>query len=476
MFHYNDNSSVPVGVSFSIHERFALLDDFARIGLLLGRDFTDSILPLRKGSEIAARDSHSPLEQMLRLTERWNAAQSLLLQIAARQDIALTQAAVSVPVTQSRGGHSTAAEISRRPQNASAWLTAANGNGSGAGASRISESRPQTTNDTLANRFVATLLEEWRDSALTLANLADFCAETQRAAQMREIAEQAARWRSRPEWRELRPLSAAQCATLSEHAARWPAAHRALAQTWLFERNELRIDWKNTLRTEWPALESWRLYEMWCYLKVAEALQISGWKIQSGQGTKEAESAIRVSMQGIALTLEKGRKSELNFKRGGETLTLTYQSLFPSAAQSRKRNEDSRRFVSRSHAMQPDICLHWRSRLYLLDPKFRAYEAQPPAADEKADFIRANSAMQDDINKMHAYRDAIVRDQMGAVAAAWCLFPGGADCLQNPVIAFPPAAPGNPFGAAGVGAIRLRPGHATEILSRLLESWFAAAS
>ena len=474
MFHSNDKSSVSGGVSFSASERFALLSDFARIGLLLGKDFASPVLPLRKGSEIAETDAVSPLERMLRLSERWDAAQNLLPQTTARQDMALTQTAASIPIAQSRGGRSAASEIARRPQSASAWLTAANGNGGGAGTSRISELRPQTTKDTLANRFVATLLEQRRDEAFTLARLAEFCGETERAAQMRLIAEQAARWRNRPQWRELRPLTAAQCAAIPEHAARWPAAHRVLAQEWLSERNELRIDWKNSLRTDWPALESWRLYEMWCYLKVAEALRTAGWKTQSGQGTNESGSAIRVSTQGIALMLEKGRKSELNFKRGGETLTLTYQSLFPSAAQSRKMNEDSGRFVSRSHAMQPDICLNWRNRLYLLDPKFRAYDA--PETNENADFARADSAMQDDINKMHAYRDAIVRDQIGVVAAAWCLFPGGADGSQNPVIAFPPAAPENPFGSAGIGAILLRPGHAAEILSCLLESWFAAAS
>ena len=474
MFQRNDDSSGQTAVAFTARERFALRNDIARIGLLLGKALAEPILPLAKGKGQADAEDAAPLEQMRRLAEQWMAAQSLLPDAAARRDAALTQIAASVPAAQARGGRRAANEIARRPQSAAAWLAAASGGAeSGAGEGRISETRPQSVAETPANRFVVTLLEAWREEAQTLAALASFCEEAELAAAMERIAEQAGRWRSRPEWRGLCPLPAAQTRSIAANVPRWPAAHRALAEVWRLGRRELRLDWKNSLRTDWPALEAWRLYEIWCYLKTAEILSDAGWRIQKESAESGGASAVRVSTQGISLRLEKGRRSELRFARDGETLTLAYQTMFPGAAQSQRFAADAGRCVSRSHAMQPDICLTFGGRLLLLDPKFRAYEA--PEANENADFARADGAMQEDINKMHAYRDAIVCGADSAVAAAWCLFPGGPDASSQRTIAFPPATPQRPFGTAGIGAICLRPGHSANNLAKLLEAWTQAA-
>lgn len=476
MFQDNDKSCdlllTQTGVAFSASERLALLNDIARIGLLLGKSLTESVLPLTKGEKRANRVIVAPLEQMRRLAEQWRTARTLLPDATARQDTALTEIAATLPAAQSRGGRKAANEIARRPQSRAAWLAAASEKGAAAaGRSRISEARPLSVTDTPANRFVVTLLENWRDRARTLAALAEFCAEAELAAEMERIAKQAEQWRQRPEWRGLRPLNAAQSFGAALSVPRWPAAHRALAEQGRMTDRALRFDWKNSLRTDWPELEAWRLYEIWCYLKIAETLSGAGWKAQKKNSGGAGGSAVRVSTQGISLQLEKGRKSELLFARDSKELTLTYQTLFPSAAQS--LNFAAARCVSRTHAMQPDICLEFGGRLYLLDPKFRAYETTQ--GSENAHFARADSAMQEDINKMHAYRDAIVCDEKNVVAAAWCLFPGGPNNERSQVIAFPPAVPENPFGAAGIGAICLRPGRSTENLALLLELWFKAA-
>ena len=111
-------------------------------------------------------------------------------------------------------------------------------------------------------------------------------------------------------------------------------------------------------------------------------------------------------------------------------------------------------------------------RLILLDPKFKR-------------FTEAEAA-QEDIDKMHTYRDAITYGgQRGfergsksrvepAVSAAWCLFAGNAGNpgqdlnggFASPLIyAYPtPDSQGaspHPYGTAGVGAFRLRPGEPT---------------
>jgi site-specific DNA recombinase len=75
--------------------------------------------------------------------------------------------------------------------------------------------------------------------------------------------------------------------------------------------------------------------------------------------------------------------------------------------------------------------------------------------------------------KMHAYRDAIVRQGEGVVDAAWCLFPGPAQ--DGPVvIAYPASSEREPFGRAGVGAVRMRPGEDHASLARLIALWAGA--
>ena len=103
-----------------------------------------------------------------------------------------------------------------------------------------------------------------------------------------------------------------------------------------------------------------------------------------------------------------------------------------------------------SFEMTPDIALETDRAIYLLDPKFKAYD-QPRS--EQADILR-----------MHGYRDAI----RGAkcVENAWCLFVGDREGRSGPIICYPKDA--GPFGTAGVGAIWLRPGASRKGLDDLL--------
>ena len=467
------------GVALTAAERIALLRDIERIGLLLGADQTQT-LPLARGER--PDEIVSPLERLYLLTECWAQARPLLANATTRQAIALHPVATSTPLSQSRGGAQTAQSLARRPRHTAAWFAETQSRNAIA---RITELRPQASADTQANRFVVTLLEQWRGTAQILAALAAFCDETAAAGQMAQISREAAQWRNRPEWRGLAPLSAAQMAAVAPNFTRWPAAHRALAELWLAERRGLRLDWQRSLKSHPPALESWRLYEIWCYLRVAEALRGAGWRVWGSELSGGAKScAIRVSVSGVALQLNKGRESELRFTRSGEVLWLVYQPLFPSANQAARQAPreaaDSKMgrkqigFVSRSHAMQPDISLLYGDRLYLLDPKFRAYTAPYPGGDFAP---HQDNALLDDINKMHVYRDAIVCGGLPAARAAWCLFPGEPgekeQSVENPLslIAYPRSTPDCRFGTAGVGAIRLRPGNAAPLLYELLALW-----
>ena len=387
--------------------------------------------------------------------------------------------------------------------------------------------------DTWANRMVVTLLRDIAQEARALARLAAFYDDHTEEAQAGELAASAARLLTGAFLRGCPVLRAEEYSPpyAADLIARCAPAYRLAYRGWRDLRRPLDFDWSHAPMLALPALEAWHLYEIWCCLQIGAALLRAGWQVEGG-------SLLRCTPRGLRLSLATGRASQLRFRRPqpdsaaqnkrsqqnsrgkqsrsakatrrDEVLCLYYQPLFASATQTansryassslssslsidapRMGNEEttSLNFESRSHAMQPDIALHWRGALTLLDPKFKRY-AHPEDA-------------QDDINKMHTYRDAIVPQaarssktaaRTSGVAAAWCLFPGmgeeeaakadeneadttnaliaqvppagEASMTDQNLYAYPTSTPEYPFGTAGVGAFRLRPGQ-TDTLPRL---------
>ena len=395
--------------------------------------------------------------------------------------------------------------------------------------------------DTWANRLVVSLLTHIEEEAGALSRLAHFCDATQEAAAADHLVDVARRVRRNSFLRDCPGLRGSEQAqgTGGDSIGRCSVPYRAVYHAWRSLHHPLDFDWSGSPLLYLPALEPWHLYEIWCYLQVAAALLRAGWRL-TGSGL------LRCTPNGLRLVLATGRESRLCFQKGkGDqkgkgksekgkeeaastssaqsatpdsslspspfSLSLYYQPLFASANQTARRereqasakslqagddrdkdggqDRESRKykagnkseefaFVSRSHAMQPDIALHWNGGLALLDPKFKRY-----AEGEDA---------QEDINKMHAYRDAIVRhsvsDRKGRergippVSAAWCLFPGASahDAAEvdskSILYAYPAATPESPFGTAGVGAFLLRPGQpdTTDRLAEFLTALLAA--
>jgi hypothetical protein len=139
--------------------------------------------------------------------------------------------------------------------------------------------------------------------------------------------------------------------------------------------------------------------------------------------------------------------------------------------------------------MQPDIALERaleptpkRRRkqdrtLLLLDAKYKTYEPESAPQTEpgaSSGFDHSDQALLTDLDKMHAYRDAIRYGQAPVVTAAWCLFPGASSTGPS-VISYPAGTPSNPFGAARLGALRLRPGADNTLLDRLVQDWLNAS-
>ncbi|WP_167594349.1 DUF2357 domain-containing protein [Corallococcus coralloides] len=119
---------------------------------------------------------------------------------------------------------------------------------------------------------------------------------------------------------------------------------------------------------------------------------------------------------------------------------------------------------SYSLMLRPDISL-WlpddtEPRLHLFDAKFRLKWKAPKKDD---DIERASSFQNEDLHKMHTYRDAIAQ-----VRTAWSLYPGDEFiCYRADGVLIELPHELGP-DAEGIGAIPMRPGDTEELLSMVL--------
>ncbi len=199
------------------------------------------------------------------------------------------------------------------------------------------------------------------------------------------------------------------------------------------------FDWDHPLLTL-PPRETWRLYETWCLLTVFQTLRELGWNPIS------AQEFFSVREGRLILTLATGTASQVMLQSApGQILRLAYNQAFAEGRE------------SLTHTMQPDITLSDGEQVWILDAKFKAY-AEPGEEGE-------------DINQMHAYRDAIIGSRGRSVARAWCLYAGQAHAPNRARITYK-RGPETP-----VGALCLRPGAAETLssLREMLRHWLASA-
>ena len=493
------------GARLTPHERRVLLEDIGLIAFTLARSFQpvvnpsflphEATVPTSPGRRLRGEAITSPLERLYLLSALWQEVQPALGAILRGPATRLAENTQLVRLAQARGGPKTASAVARSPHLAAAWNHLHAGSsarvshapapasfsalplplapvkaGTHPGHAAVQESRLFLSTNTWANRLTVRILADFAREARELGRLAAFCEAGVEAEAAMHLAENARTLRTHPILRDCPALSdseaaPAQCA--SQIMRCW-LPYQTLYSAWRQSACPLDFDWTHSPLLTLPALEPWHLYEIWCLLQVAYALHQAGWNLTRG-------ALLQPTPRGLRLIPATGRASRLDFKRQEEeekrrragldssliphpsSLSLYYQPLFSSANQRAGRSEgeeDGLTFGSRSHAMQPDMALHWRGRLIVLDPKFRIYAHMEDA--------------QEDVNKMHAYRDAIVRrgtharNTASPVEAAWCLFPGPipdeAAACAGEVVAYPAASQEYPFGTAGVGALRLRPG------------------
>ena len=299
-----------------------------------------------------------------------------------------------------------------------------------------------------------------------LYRLSLFCEEPAAIAAAEGLSRRIDHWRRQPPYCDISPSVMSGPPPPAEALLRSAPAYRSLYEAIRRFRSGLHIDWSESAVLRFPLLEGWHLYEIWCFLRVGVALRDLGWQLF------ETDCLVIVP-DGMRLRLAHGKASRMRFRAPrastslcgqGSLLELVYQPQFVGANQTSGRTSTG--FHSLSHVMQPDVALIRDHRLLLLDPKYRPY----------AEF----GAEQEDVDKMHAYRDAIVGTDartgrtVPAVDAAWCLFPGlprDSGANPAPLRTYPAATPDRPFGTAGVGAVQVRPGAQNAELSDLLRNW-----
>jgi uncharacterized protein len=129
----------------------------------------------------------------------------------------------------------------------------------------------------------------------------------------------------------------------------------------------------------------WKLYEIWCYIKLHNILRNLGYEVVH-------YGIIKAVDQGLYLTLVQDDAATMEYRNGeGDLLELSYNHTYSQ-------------FQTTTTEQRPDTVLSIRrkgredNRIYIFDAKYRFNV-------EKDGTI---GPMEDDINVMHRYRDSIV--------------------------------------------------------------------
>ena len=398
-------------------ERYRMIAQIQQVAVQLGNHLD---FPLSVGG--TSRYSTSPYERIAWIEHFWKRACPFFLALQNQPEAVLEVRSVPVTAARSRGGAEAALQWSR-----SQSVT-----------SLIQERHLQKSTAAPLQWFALSFLWKMTQEALQLAEIAAFAGEETLSGSLSQLARQIEKLKqsSLQKWEipegnlhrriHLRPIS--------------PLSRRMSEIAREYE-ERLGFDWKSSEDLSLTTRPLWEIYELYCFATLVQSLLDAG-------GTLESGNPLSVSEQGLFWKRSRGEASRLVFNLNKKRVSLLHQPLYPSQNEATSPEQ----IVSRSHALRPDFVLETETGLIVLDAKFRAYPT--PIGGVR----RECNALQDDINKMHTYRDALLRAGSPVTTGAYCLFPGTSGDPQN-LIAYPSSSQKYPLGTGGVGAIRLRPGN-----------------
>jgi len=309
----------------------------------------------------------------------------------------------------------------------------------------LEEAVAVVSHDTPENRAVKSFLRVLTRDSMAIARIAAAEEETEASDRAEHCARRGRSLLVASWWEEVGTEGAAWTKPPTRRAVSRPE-YACIFQEMTRYRAAFRFDWDNP-RLTLPPRDSWRLYETWCLFTVLDALCALGYAPISEVGSDTQDLfAVREGRLTFALVAGAAGRVALELP-DGKRLSLVYNQTFAEGR------------YSLSHTMQPDITLVSDQTCWILDAKFKPYTLPGEESD--------------DINQMHAYRDAIV-DEAGrrTVARAWCLYAGQADAPNRSHITY-----GRSDGTT-IGALCLRPGNADTFTSlcALLGDWLREES
>lgn len=408
-------------------ERARMLQEIAQVGLAVGRllfpERTWDDLDIAAGSLLTRK---SPVERL-----------GFIVALLPELSRAVEQIARMPLVLPAKEARRVAPPDRARRIDTPSLLRAVRGGHAGRW---IEETVTALSPDTPENRAVWAFLQTLGRDARTIAGMAEAAGEAEIAQSAKECAGRLHAFQIGLGWPEM-PVGSSWTA---------PPTHRMLAHPtyariaeWMRRyRQSFRFDWSHPL-FGLPSRETWRIYEIWGLFQTLEALLTLGYQPTDEPGGTST-SLFTVKQDRLLFRLAKGQESRLTLRAPqGRTVSLFYNRPYPA------------RRHSLSRTMQPDITLEDDAGgTWILDPKFKAYATPGDEAD--------------DIDQMHAYRDAIV-DGNGhkPVRRAWCLYAGRTGGAARPLIAYGPAT------GSVVGALCLHPGDSEGLtrLCQLLAAW-----
>ncbi len=281
---------------------------------------------------------------------------------------------------------------------------------------QLHAARRERTVDTPENRFVKFFLKalEQRLAAIKQVLGQGTFLNPDIGADIERLEKSLGRFLSEPRWREVGAMRHLPTQSTVLHRR---AGYRELF--WLYSRLQLLS--RHDPLLDFAALADLKdvplLYEYWCFFQVKRELDRQLGEPRSGSLVPQETNGEQTVPEGLRLDYDNGASLYYN----------------PTCV-----GEGSGELASYSHNLRPDILLIFRGRKLVLDAKYKGFYSSEATIGTPKD---------EDINKMHGYRDAI-RNVWGALA----LYPGKESRIHRAFDA------SDEYKYQGVGALALRPG------------------
>lgn len=336
------------------------------------------------------------------------------------------------------------------------------------------------TTDTAENRYVKAFLDELRLIALRLKTSLD---EAQRVASSREVDE----WihyldeeLSSDVWRSVGPL---RTMPSNSQVLQKRSGYREILKYDLSLRLSLDLPWKQAERLADGLVGDIRpvseLYEYWCFFQLRSIIAELAIQEASGDG-----SFVEITPDGLQVRLLRGKRSRVSYLYRQQPDRKVVVNLYYNRTFSRPNRALPTWHGSYTARFDPDYSIeivvlgsglpqrHWLhfDAKYRLDRAERERLFEPAADDDDDDGMEEGDSYgrelrrvhkQDDLFKMHTYRDGILGSR-----GAYILFPGdgvgGRSTGRNQsLFVRHPSAFGEEqeFAFPSVGAFDLCPGH-----------------